>query len=609
MRKRRTKANFKLFPPEGFWEITWLGPLSYRPGKGQFKIGLVVSERQSHDGGLADGYTGRVVLRNCGVGELVHVTVGSVANNGRLLPENEVRDARPSDQNDVTFVNVIRDRREPSLALDEGISLSAVPPSWIGPYRETPCAVLWDRSEKKRRFVQQIELIRALFGRSPDFLKAVLQGTLCVDSRPSKAIFYIDRSFVDPDDPKRAFIVAGRNLKDAEAEMAAFLLARRELWEAVKTIPAYFRSRGIQKGVPLFPMVDWPVFHVDNIHAVTRKVTFEASAPADDAPQDESNLRPSGEIEVITTIRGIDFEPPFNEVVVLYPVHDCQRGAFGVKRFHLKEMKPETIDIQDDVDPSLTEGGRVVLESPLIADNLRSLAAMTIIRRCIPKNVGQVTVVIPGQRNSEMVGSTADPGFGNGDVAVVDFIPSDDGIPQTNPETCPRLLAAAEATEILALELGGQAYEVLPDGDADVTVPPKCITFPTEYGGEDLPWSFYDDQLGWVRRAFVGLIVVGNVYLYLIDAEINRDESSSTGRSSEASKLLLLRLDPRSRLEFFQIRKILVALSKNRGQWGKVDNLPGPFEHVIHSNKRLNGRGMAGEIRGRLSKLLPRSES
>lgn len=588
-----------IFPPDGFWEITWLGPVSYRRGRGQFSIQVVLSERAHNPfkrGDLGKGYTGKVVVKTCGVGELANLAVGVIAKDRKILPDEVANKARRKYHAEENFTDIILDRIDPDTVLDEGVSEATLAPETVGPFRDTPCAVLYSRSRHERILIPHIELIRALFAGSGDFLKAILQGTLCKHGQPAKAIFQIEKSFVDVENPRRVCIVAGRRLKVKEAQIAALLHAHPEFWASVQSIFPQFQVNGIATGEPVYTRATWQHFEISELSGTVQTLFFNNENR--DVPEQENVARATYK-KVLTRVRDIKIAPPYDEVIVLHPVHSAAPGQAGIQRFHLAEFRPKEIDIQDEIDPSLNHGGRVFVESQLLGESLRSLADMLVKHMHVVKSTGPVTVTIPRPEGERMIGSTADPGFGSGEIAVVDFILPEEGRPPTNLAICRRIYAAAQATQLLAQEVGGTAYEVVAGCHSPISLPPQCVTFPIEHQGIELPWSMYDDELGWVRRAFVGLLVVNGLRFYIFDAEIDRDE-----QDNEASTLLILLPHGNVELDHIQITSLLAALSKKRGTWPRKD-LPGISDYVVHSDNRLAGELMASEIGKRLRRLAP----
>lgn len=604
MNNQKIESTNEIFPPKGFWEVTWLGPVSYRRGHGQYSIEVVLMERfpsplNPREPGKK--YTGQIVVRTCGVGEIVNLHVGSIAKDREILSRNMVDKAKRKFHGDIHLEDVIRNKGDWEVILDGGISQAVRPPDDVGPFRDSPCVVLYSRKSREQIWVPQIELIRSLFAGSADFLKAVMHGKLCRDHRPNEAIFDIKNSRVDKDNPRRVFILAGRKLLPEEARLAALLYARPELWKAAKSVSDSFRARGLVPGQPLFTKAVWPNFEFDSIRGTVRTLPFGLGERdgAGDGNSERITVR-----RVMAHIKGIVIPLPYDDVVVLYPVHGAMPGGHRVQRFHLKEVKPDEVRIQNEIDPSLSMGAKVLVESEVLGENLDFLSSMNVEYVAHLKRTGPVTVVIPQPNSEKMVGSTADPGFGGDEVAVVDFVPPDDDSVLTNPQVCPRLHAAAEALEILANEFGGVAQEVIRKGTQPIAVPPRCVTFPVDWNGVDLPWSIYDDLHGWIRRAFIGLLGVKGKIVYFFEAEVDRSEADAlSDKTQESSTLFLFRPHADAELEYWQIEEMLTVLSQKRGVWPQKGFQHGVSDRVVHSEERLVPERMAKKIKERLKIL------
>jgi hypothetical protein len=597
-------ATHDVFPPKGFWEVTWLGPLSYRRGQGQYSIEVVLMERfpsPIDPREPAIKYTGRTAVKSCGIGEAVNLHIGAIARDQKILPRSVVERARRRYHSDIIFEDVIRNKGDWEAVLDGGISQSVRPPDDVGLFRDTPCVVLYSRKTGKRIWVPHIELIRALFSGSAAFLKSVMHGTLCRDHRPNEAIFDIKNSRVDESNPRRVLIFAGRKLLPEEAKLAALLHGHPELWKAAKSVSDSFRSRGLVPGTPIFAKAVWPDFNVNSIHGTVRTLPFGLG---ERQGNNEGNSERATVRRVLAHIKNVTIPPPYDDVVVLYPVHGAAPGGRSMQRFHLKEVKPDEIRIQNQTDPSLSLGGKVLVESETLGENMDFLSSMNVEYIGCFKKTGPVVVVVPQPNCEKMVGSTADPGFGGDEVAVVDFVPPEDDSLLTNPQVCSRLHAAADALRILANEFGGVAYEVIRQGKQPLVVPPRCVTFPVDWNGGDLPWSIYDDIHGWVRRAFIGLLVVNDRIVYFFDAEIDREDADApSDKAPESSVLFLFRPHTDIELECGQIDDMLGKLSKRRGVWPKAGFEHGTSDRVVHSDERLNANNLAQIIKERLKGL------
>lgn len=599
-----TVLTHDIFPPKGFWEITWLGPVYYRRGRGQFSIDIVLRERAPNPFNkqeLGKGYIGDPIVRPCGIGEIANLAVGLVAKDQKILSQILVERAQRKYDSDEKYTNVMRNKGDWEIIFDGGISPSASPPPDVGGFGATPCVVLYSRELERRIWVPHIELIRVIFAASAAFVKAIFHGTLCRPGCQEEAIFNVEKSHVDKNDSKRLFLFAMRKLRPQEAKVAALLYAHPELLRALKSVSDSFRLRGIGSGESIFTKVDWPPFEFDSMHGTVRKLFF-GGAQNDSA--DQGNTERATMRRVMARVKGVSIPTPYDDVVVLYPVHGAKPGGHHIQRFHLKELSPSEIKIQNEIDPSLSHGGKVFVESPLLGESMDFLASMNVEYKAFMKKTGPVVVVLPQPDSERMVGSTANPGFGPDEVAVVDFVPPEDEFPVTNPQMCRRLLAVAEAIEIVANELGGTAYEVMRQGAMPIITPPRCVTFPVDWNGVDLPWSLYDDVFKWVRRAFVGLISAGGKIVYIIDAEIDRSGASPENEDvQEASTIFLFRPHTGVEMEYTQIEEMLAVLSKKRGVWPRGGFQHGTSERIVHSEDRLRSERLAEEIRKRLLTL------
>lgn len=401
------------------------------------------------------------------------------------------------------------------------------------------------RTGDQTYFVPAIELIRAVFGPTTDFLRLTIEGGVDLWPTERRAIFDINASGRDPSDPETVRIKAHRALHRREAEIIARILTNGRMRTAFMQVFAS-KQNSLTDQRPLFPTTIFPFDEPTRWTVETAWTRVTSENPA----REPSRRR------MITRIRSI--KPPplaFRKIIVEVPGAAGELEP-GETRRPISVKSPDTVHKHLRIDSERAPASN--LTSTALNGGHTSHESGFDLEHIVADATGrQSTVPIEAEDDEPVeMGSTYWPAGKRGAVgvsfqsSVVDF---DD-----EPRAADALLTATRnALERIAAKRDWPCEIVSPPFGCGADPIDGLHRYPPEARGRPLTWSVIGNG-GRLRRALVMSVTTPTGRIYVIDAERQRKEGHALG---------LLMRPLRSELPYVAIESILAANAAERGVW------------------------------------------
>ncbi len=292
----------------GAWEIVLSGRVRLPMGDAlEFEVELLLAQRQP-DGRFS--ISRPAVRRWVGCGQFDLMLVGSTWVDGVGIPDVHPR------RNETVVVRA-RHSDEP-LKDDLNRSGRDFPPMSVA---GTPCFVLLyelDGERHGRALVPKLEVARALFGTSSDFLLEMMDGIRDGAVATDRGLF--DRTLSGPGPDGTVVIMARRRLKRSEAIMIAAYLTDPTLREFYNDV---FKSLSVDPDFRAGAAV-----YIDPQYPFRGETKWEIESGW--MEHKEAGRDKPRRVKVVTRIRSIDFPLAFDSIEVHLPAGVTREGAEGL---------------------------------------------------------------------------------------------------------------------------------------------------------------------------------------------------------------------------------------------------------------------------------------
>ncbi|MNH51647.1 hypothetical protein D3C73_32960 [compost metagenome] len=402
------------------------------------------------------------------------------------------------------------------------------------------------RTGDQTYFVPAVELIRAVFGPTTDFLRLAIEGGVELWPTDRRMIFDINASGRDPSDPEVIRIKAHRTLHRREAETIARILTNDRMRTAFMQIFAS-KQNALRDRHPLFPTTIFPFDEPTQwtVDTAWTRVTSE-----------NPNREPSRR-RLITRIRSIKAPLlPFQKITVEVPGAAGELEE-GEKRRFVSVKSADTVQEQLRIDPQRAPASN--LTTTALNGGHTSHESGFELEHIVTDATGRQSTVVIEDEDDEHVemGSTYWPAGRKGAVgvsfqsSVVDF---DD-----EPRAADSLLTATRnALERIAGKRNWPCGVISPPFGCGADPMDGLYRYPPDARGRPLTWSIVR-RGGRLRRALVMRVATEGGNVYVIDAE--RQEAT------EGHALGLLFTPLHRELTYPAIETILATNAAERGVW------------------------------------------
>ena len=522
-----------------------------------------------------------------GIGDLFHFPIGKIFVDGDdFSGPAEAKYWRHIQEEEISAPVLAGNK-----ALDEDVSRTHWAPWWTALARDARCSIITDPATGAEFYLPHTEAVRYLYGASSDFTKGTVNGDLGRHSRPTRRVFWYERSGWNPRNPEEAFVFAHRRLRREEALIAARLVQNEASWSECKKISARLATMFAGR-------LDTSAFLWINLASIMpMKMKFLYR---------QAEFRPRGDAgsavtkNVVTWIREWECDWPVRRVIVMTPWAPSDDKAGTAKNIVVKEKKIEKLILSGLERPT----GRVSGPINLTSDDSRSIASgmQAVACECeyyLSGDGEKLTWIQADGKGTR--GSTANPSYGNGDIIPTrlvgpeGFVDDEDSL-RNERVTVGRIQAAAEALLVVAKETNCEANEFTSSGLKPLTAEPEAILFPGKWSGKELAWSYLDPEEDIRRQALaVELTTSQGNRAIVIEAELDSDRLVAQPERKESATLLIVRLNQQEKADSEKIKSLLIHLSRKRGVWGSVDGFEAT-QNIRHSNKRKDADVLASKI-------------
>jgi len=401
------------------------------------------------------------------------------------------------------------------------------------------------RTGDQTYFVPAIELIRAVFGPTSDFLRLTVEGGVDLWPTGRRAIFDINASGRDPSHPEIVRIKAHRTLNRREAEIIARILTNSRMRTAFMQVFASTQN-SLRDQRPLFLTTIFPFDEPTRWTVETAWTRVTSENPA----REPSRRR------MITRIRSI--KPPaltFKKIIVEVPGAAGELKPVETKR-PISVKSPDTVQKHLRIDPKSAPASNLT-PTALSSEHTSYETGFDLEHIVADASGRQSTMPIEAADDEPVaMGSTYWPAGKRGTVGVsfqssiVDF--------NDEPRAPDALLTATRnALERIAAKRNWPCEIVSPTFDCGADPIDGLHRYPPKALGRPLTWSVIHNG-GRLRRALVMSVTTPTGRIYVIDAERQEKEGYALG---------LLMTPLRSELSYVVIESILAVNAAERGVW------------------------------------------
>jgi len=397
-------------------------------------------------------------------------------------------------------------------------------------------------------FVPAVELIRATFGSTTEFLRLTIEGGLQIWPTKRRMIFDLKASGPDPSDPGVIRIKAHRSLYRREAETIARILTNERMRKAFMQVFASVQ-RAELGGKPKYPTTLFPFdqptqWTVDTVWTCVN--------------------REGGWRRLVTRIRSIKTPPlAFRKVVV--ELADG-RGELepGEKRRPVAVKSSDTVQERIKMHPHRPPVSNLTTTA-LNGGHSSREPGFELEHIVVDATGRQSTVAVHDEddKHVEMGSTWWSHGKGGGAVGI-SFQSSVVDFPDEPREADAILQSTRNALELLARKRGWQCEVVSPHFGSGADPRDGLFRYPPEICGRPLTWSIVQRgrESGGLRRALVMHLITPEGNIYAIDAERQG--------TTEGHALGLIFTPSRAQLTYEVIEDILAVNAGCRGVWGDL---------------------------------------
>jgi hypothetical protein len=536
MPQESTTHSFSAFPKDDKpWEVIMYGDLQdANNGSG---VNLLLAEAEWRYGSTRPQT--RQVFRP--IGDVAGLPIGSRWVNGATA----ARDV----QAETSIIDVPALEGWPTNKLGETVWDAG--DRGLYPIIGSQAAPTWRiRTGDQTYFVPAVELIRAVFGPTTEFLRLAIEGGLTLWPNEKRSVFDLAASGRDPSDPGVIRIKAHRSLHRREAETVARILTNDRMRRAFMQIFAS-KQRAVRDGRILYPTTIFPFDEPTRwkVDTAWTKVTSEN-------PSLKASRR-----RLITRIRSIKTSPlSFRKIVV-----ELQGNAGdlmpGEKRRTVPMKSSDRAQGKIRVDPykqpstnlatMALDGGHTAYESGFELEHIVTDASGR-----------QSAVVIEDTEDQDVdMGSTAWAAGDRGVVGIA-FQSTSVDFPDEPRRANALLMATRNALERIASKRNWPCELISPPSGCGADLIDGLFRYPPVAGNRTLRWSTVQRD-GRLRRALVMRITTDRGDIYVVDAERH-------GKEAQALGLIFTPLA--TTLTDDDIETILAVNSGERGVWRGMTN-------------------------------------
>lgn len=395
-------------------------------------------------------------------------------------------------------------------------------------------------------FVPAVELIRAVFGSTTDFLRLTIEGGTGILPTKRRMIFDIDASGRDPSDPGVVRIKAHRKLHRREAETIARILTNDRMRKAfVQVFKAH--QKAVRDRKPKYPTTLFP------FDEPTRwKVDTEWTCVTSEGASVEQSRR-----RLITRIRSIETSPLTFRKVVVELTGGAGEMELGEMRRPVALKSSDTIAERIRMHPHRTPVSN--LNTTALNGGQTSHEPGFELEHVVMDASGRQSVVVIEDEDNERVemGSTWWPSGKKGGAVGVSFQSSVVDYNDHPRQAGALLESSRKALEFYAGRKNWPCEVVSPHFGPGSDPLDGLFRYPPQACGRPLRWSIMRN--GELRRALVMRLTTHQGEIYAIDAERQG--------TTEGQAMGLVLTSARDELDYEDIEDILATNAANRGVW------------------------------------------